>query len=133
MSIAALPAWAEQIAEAFRAAGPDVSEKTISGRRAYVVADRMLGDVELQSNSLRMHLRLPAAQRDALLARPHLDPHESDTLVVVTEADRDFALEMVPHAYRHARSASPEAPAASAEEPRPVGRQSGPARRRPAR
>ena len=130
MSIDALPAWAEQVAEAFRAAGSDVTEKTISGRRAYVVGDRMLGDVELRDNSLRVHLRLPTRQRAALAARPHLDPYEPDTLVVVTESDRDLALEMLPHAYGHTRSVLSELPRPSAEQPRPAARRPGPYPRR---
>ncbi len=111
MSIAALPQWAEQIAEAFRAAGPDVAEKRISGRRAYVVADRMLGDVELRADGPRAHLRLGEPQRASLRHRSHVDPNALDTLVVVTESDRDFVIEMVPYAYKHARSPQPAAQA----------------------
>lgn len=133
MSVGALPEWAERIAEAFKAAGPDVVERTISGRRAYVVGDRLIGDVELGDNSLRVHLRLSGTQRGELAARAHLDPNDPGTLVIVTEADRDFALKMIPHAYDSARSARARAPESSRDHPRSVAPKPAAPRRRTAR
>lgn len=100
-----LPVWADELAEAFKSAGPNVDEKVMFGGRAFLVDGRLMGHVELRANALRVRFRLAEPQRHALEARAHYDPASPlPALLVVTEDDRDFARSLVRHAYRFARS-----------------------------
>ena len=127
MAKEALDLWSEELAEAFRIVGPDITERSIFGGRAFLVGDALVGAVETVSGQLRVRFR--ADVRSDLESRPHFEPQSPlPMLLIVTEDDRDFARALVPKAYEHAKR-----PVASP--PRPVHRiPSGePARRRRAR
>lgn len=114
MTLDTLQLWAEEIAAAFKAAGPDVSERGMSGARAFLVGDAVVGVVELKPGRLAIRLRLADADRAELEARAHYDRQAPiPTLLVVTEDDRDFVRGLIPRAYQHARETKPP-PAAPA-------------------
>ncbi len=101
MAKQSLGGWADDVAQAFRSAGPNVDEKAMFGGRAFLVDGRLMGHVELRTDSLRVLFRLPEAQRAELEARTHYDPGGPlPALMIVTAEDRDFACALVPHAYR---------------------------------
>lgn len=106
--VATLPQWADELAAAFRETGPDVVERSVFGKRAFLVDDSLVGTVELRTSRLAVRLRLDESTRAELEARAHFDPQSPiPTLLIVTEDDKQFAIRLIPHAYRFARTAQP--------------------------
>jgi hypothetical protein len=124
-----LPQWADELAAAFRETGPDIVERSVFGKRAFLVEDSLVGTVELRSSRLAVRLRLDESTRAELEARAHFDPQSPiPTLLIVTEDDKEFALRLIPHAYRFAHAAE-----RSTEQPTTAAAASPPRRRRTAR
>lgn len=133
MTIGSLPRWADELAAAFKETGPDVAERSIFGGRAFLVEGALIGTIELKVGQLAVRLRLDERSIAQLRARAHFDPESAvPTLLIVTDDDRDFAISLIPQAYRFARSKRvepvPPAPATVAPGPAPA-----PRRRRPTR
>lgn len=129
MTIESLPRWADELGAAFKESGPDTTERSLFGGRAFLVDGSLVGMVELKSGQLAVRMRLDGSRLAELQARAHFDPQSSiPTLLIVTEDDRDFAISLIPHAYRFARSkeaqGEPPTPAATATGPAPRRRRS---------
>lgn len=121
-----LPLWADELAAAFKATGPDVVERSVFGKRAFLVEESLVGTVELRASRLAVRMRLDESTRAELEARAHFDSQSPiPTLLIVTEDDKEFALRLIPHAYRFARSAEP-----STEHPTTTAAGASPPRRR---
>lgn len=122
MAKEALDLWSEELAHAFRGAGPDVTERSVFGGRAFFVGDALVGVVETVSGQLRARLR--EELRSELESRSHFDPQSPlPMLLIVTEDDRDYIRSLVPLAYERAkRPARPPARAVRAEPTEPVRR-----------
>lgn len=128
MAKEALDLWSEELADAFRAAGPDVVERSIFGGRAFLVGDALIGAVESVSGQLRTRFREDV--RGDLAQRTHFEPQSPlPMLLIVTENDRDFARSLVPKAYEQAKRGGPLAARPAAPQPTAAG----PARRRHSR
>jgi hypothetical protein len=98
----ALDLWSEELAEAFRAVGPDITERSVFGGRAFFVGEALIGVVESVSGQLRARFRDDV--RADLERRSHFDPKSAlPMLLIVTEDDRDYARMIVPKAYEHAK------------------------------
>ena len=123
----ALDLWSNELAEAFRSAGPDVTERSVFGGAAFLVGDSLIGMVENVSGQLRARFREDL--RPDLEPRPHFDPQSPlPMLLVVTEDDRDYVRGLIPKAYEQAKrplpepsgpvAAAPSAPSAAPGTPR---------------
>ncbi|TMD61020.1 MAG: TfoX/Sxy family protein [Chloroflexi bacterium] len=130
MAKEALDLWSEELAKAFRGSGPDVTERSVFGGRAFLVGGTLVAVVENVSGQLRTRFREDL--RAELEGRTHFNPASPlPMLLVVTEDDRDYAISLAPMAYDRARNGSPR-PAATTQ--RTVGATAAePVRRRRAR
>ena len=103
MAKEALDLWSGELAEAFRAAGPDVTERSVFGGRAFLVGAALVAVVETVSGQLRTRFREDL--RPDLQGRSHFNPASPlPMLLVVTENDRDYAISLVSKAYERARN-----------------------------
>jgi TfoX/Sxy family transcriptional regulator of competence genes len=110
MAKEALDLWSEELVTAFRSAGPDVSERSIFGGRAFLVGDALVGVVETVSGQLRVRFR--DELRPDLEARSHFEPQSPlPMLLIVTDDDRDYARSLVRKAYERAKDPAPARPA----------------------
>ena len=57
MAKEALDLWSEELAKAFRGSGPDVTERSVFGGRAFLVGGTLVAVVENVSGQLRTRFR----------------------------------------------------------------------------
>jgi hypothetical protein len=125
----ALDLWSNELAEAFRSAGPDVTERSVFGGSAFLVGDALIGMVENVSGQLRTRFR--ADLRSDLEPRSHFDPQSPlPMLLIVTEDDRDYVRGLIPKAYERAKQPAPEPPPPVAAARSVTGAAAGTVRRR---